>query len=292
VKKTQQRFWITMIVAVVVGACVIIGLKLAMGVVITNNNLIKEELTLSREIVNQLSEMKDMIGLIQTNKLEQKIPSVNKLGAVPPKVPPQPGSSKFGAAAPEEIPARIPVRLGSQKFEGVTSGGNQVKGAANAPVLIVEFSDFECPFSKRFYQETFPQIEKEYISTGKVKFAFRDFPLPFHDQAMPAAIASRCAGEQGKYWEMFAKLLSSAEKLDSQVITISAHEAGLNKEEFTSCFNDPASKEQVMKDLKEGAKFNIGGTPVFFINGRKVEGALPFEAFKQVIEEELNSSKK
>jgi protein-disulfide isomerase len=186
---------------------------------------------------------------------------------------------------------KTPPQLGSQKVEGVTPGVNQVKGAANAPVLIVEFSDFECPFSKRFYRETFPQIEKEYISTGKVKFAYRDYPLPFHAQAMPAALASRCAGRSGKYWEIFDKF-GKSDKLDQNTISMSAKEIGLEKDEFTRCFNDPAVKNEVKKDMADAAKFGVQGTPTFFVNGRMVVGSLPFEAFKQLIDEELNKTKK
>ncbi len=262
-KKTEQRFWIIAIVSVVAGVCIIIGLRVAMEVVIIDNNLRKEELTLSREIVKQLSEIKSMLGQM-------------KAGVPPPG---------------REEPRMPPPKPGTKKVEGVTSGMNPIKGDSNAPVLMVQFSDFECPFSKRFYQETLPQIDKEYISTGKVKFAYRDFPLPFHLQAQPAAIASRCAGKQGKYWEIFDKF-SKSDKLDQNMISMSAKEIGLNKDEFNRCLKDPAVKEQVVKDMNEGSNLGVRGTPAFFINGRFIEGAIPFEAFKEVIDEELNKTKK
>ncbi len=292
-KKADRRFWLTLAVTAFVGLCVIIGLKIAMQVVIANNNLRKEELALSRDILKQLSEIKKMISRIQ----------VSRPGQMPDQKSQAGGAKQAGdkSLKPCDKPCDaknscggkpgIPPNLGSQKFEGVTQGANQVRGAANAPVLMVEFSDFECPFSRKFYQETFPQIEKEYISTGKVKFAYRDFFLASHPQARPAAIASRCAGKSGQYWQIFDEF-SKQEKLDQNTISMSAKAIGLDKDEFNRCINDPAIKNEVKKDIDEGAKFGVQGTPAFFINGRLVLGALPFEAFKQVIDEELKKVKK
>lgn len=260
--KTQQRILIITGAAVVVGVFIIICLRVALGVIIIDNNLRKEELMLSREIVKQLSEVKNMLGQI-----------------------------KESGASRGEDEGRMPPKPGTKKVEGVKAGTNPIQGEINAPVLMVEFSDFECPFSKNFYKETFPLIEKEYISTGKVKFAYRDFTLPFHLLAQPAAIASRCAGKKGKFWEFFNKL-SSDPKLSQDAIDMSAKAVGLNKDELDKCLNDPQLKKEVQKDMDEAVKFGVQGTPAFFINGRLVGGAFPFEEFKKVIDEELNKAKK
>jgi protein-disulfide isomerase len=208
--------------------------------------------------------------LARLNGLEKKIKEIDskltQLSAVlQPKEPPKPGS---------------------KKVEGVDAGSNPVKGDMTAPVLLVEFSDFECPFSKRFYQDTFPKIDKEYIATGKVRFAYRDFPLAFHPQAENAAIAARCAGRQDKYWEMFNKLTSSS-KLDADGPEKFAKELGLRPKAFMDCVHSAEIKDAVKKDMAEAAKFGVSGTPAFFINGRMIEGAYPYEAFKQIINEEL-----
>jgi protein-disulfide isomerase len=291
VKKPQQRFWLSTVVPIIFGACIIIGLRLAMEVVITDSNLRKEELTLSREMVKQLAEIKSTLKQIQVNKPEQvNVEQKSPCGAKKSGDQPCGGNQGLAQQKPGDKP-KIPSDLGSQKVEGMTSGTSQIKGANNAPVLMVEFSDFECSFSKRFYQETFPQIEKEYISTGKVKFAYRDFPLPFHSQAMPAALAARCAGKSGKFWEIFDKF-SHSDKLDQDTITMAAKEVGLDKDSFTLCLNDSKVKSEVQKDMDEGSKFGVRGTPAFFINGRMIFGALPFEGFKQVIDQELKKAKK
>ena len=260
--KADRRFWGSLAVMAIIGACVIVGLRIAMDVVTIDSNLKKEELILLRETVSQLSEVKSMIIQMKTN-----------------------------AFKPEAVEKKLPPKPGTKKVEGVTPGTNPIKGEVNAPVLLVEFSDFECPFSKRFYKETFPKIEKEYISTGKVKFAYRDFTLPFHPLAQPAAIAARCAGKKGKFWEFFDKL-SNGGKLDQDIIAMSAKAVGLDKDEFNKCLSDPELKKEVKKDVDEGAKFGVSGTPAFFINGRMVVGALPFEVLKEVIDEELNKTKK
>jgi len=176
--------------------------------------------------------------------------------------------------------------VGSRKVEGVGIGSNPIKGNVNAPVLMVEFSDFQCPYSKKFYQQVFPLIEKEYISSGKVKFAYRDLPLGFHSMARPAAIAARCAGKQGKYWQMFDKIISSG-SLDNEALKKYAQELGLNMKAYEDCLSKDEFKGALDIDIKDAAKFGVSGTPGFFINGRFVNGAYPFETFKKIIEEEL-----
>lgn len=180
---------------------------------------------------------------------------------------------------------------GSKFVEGVTSGDNPLKGKVDAPVLMVEFSDFQCPFSKRFFQVVLPQIEKEYIATGKVKFAYRDLALDFHPFARPAAIAARCAGEQGKYWEMFGKL-AGGQSLDETTIKTYVQELDLNEKAYQKCQEAPELSKALENDLQDAEKFGAHGTPSFFINGRLVEGAVPFDVFKKIIDEELEKSDK
>jgi len=182
-----------------------------------------------------------------------------------------------------------PSVAGSKKVEGVTEGTNPVKGVAKAPVLIVEFSDLQCPFTKRFYQQVFPQIEKEYIATGKVKFAYRDYILDRHQQAKPAAKLARCAGKQGKYWPMFDKLLTG-NALNEEIFKKYTQELNLNLKLAEKCQVLPEINEAVDKDIQDAVKFGVDGTPAFFINGRFVNGAQSYAVFKQIIDEELAKS--
>jgi protein-disulfide isomerase len=183
------------------------------------------------------------------------------------------------------------MKPGSRIVKGVTPGSNPLKGSPNAPVLMVEFSDFQCPFSKQFYQEKFPKLDKEYIASGQLKFAYRDFPLAFHPLAQLAAAGSRCANKQNKYWQMFDKL-SLSSSLEPEIIQRYAKEINLDIKAFNSCLNSQKIKEEVVEDLKEGARFGVKGTPAFFINGRLIPGNLDYEVFKEIIEEEIKKSKK
>jgi protein-disulfide isomerase len=182
------------------------------------------------------------------------------------------------AAAPE--PAEPPV----QKIE---VGSAPVKGPANAPVTIVEFSDFECPFCSRVLP-TLKQIEEEY--KGKVRIAFKHQPLPFHPNAKPAAAASMAAHEQGKFWEMHDKLFANARALDRASLEKYAQELGLDMGKFKAALDSNKFAAQIEADSSEGMRVGANGTPTFFINGRTVVGAVPFDNFKRVIDEELKKA--
>ena len=163
-----------------------------------------------------------------------------------------------------------------------------VKGDEDAPVTIVEWSDFECPFCERFYQQTLPSIEEEYIKTGKVKLVYRDFPLSFHANSQKAAEAAECAGEQGKYWEMHNLLFGQGVQGGVAGFKQYAKTLNLNSAKFDTCLDSGAMAEEVQKDMADGAAVGIQGTPGFLINGKLISGAQPFSVFKQVIDAELN----
>jgi len=162
-----------------------------------------------------------------------------------------------------------------------------VKGNSNAPVTIVEWSDYECPFCARFYSQTLKQLEKEYIDTGKVRFVYRDFPLSFHKNAQKAAEAAECAGEQGKYFEMHDMLFEKGVSGGITSFKQFAEEIGLDTAEFDECLDSEAMASEVQKDFIDGQKVGIKGTPGFVINKQVVSGAQPFSVFQQIIEAEL-----
>lgn len=163
-----------------------------------------------------------------------------------------------------------------------------VKGDSNAPVTMIEFSDYECPFCGRYFQQTYPQIVKEYVDTGKVKIVFRDFPLSFHENAQKAAEAAECAGEQGKYWEMHDKLFKNQNALEINSLRQYAKELGLNTKTFDDCLDSGKMASEIQKDFEDGQDAGVSGTPAFFINGISITGAQPFEEFKKIIEQEIN----
>lgn len=168
----------------------------------------------------------------------------------------------------------------------VSADDDAVKGSPNAPVTIIEFSDFECPFCTRFYQQTLPSIEKNYINTGKVKFVYRDFPLGFHANAQKAAEAAECAAEQGKFWEMHNKIFDGGE-LGVATLKQYATELGLDTSAFSECLDSGQMTSEVQKDFNDGKNYGVSGTPTFFINGIEIVGAQPYSVFEQAIEQEV-----
>jgi protein-disulfide isomerase len=161
------------------------------------------------------------------------------------------------------------------------------KGPAAAPVTIVEFSDFECPYCVRA-ESTVKQVLEAY--PGKVRLVYRDYPLPMHAKAPKAAEAAHCAGDQGKYWEMHGKLFAANGRIDVPDLKAAAREvAGLDAAKFDQCLDSGAKAKEVEKNKEAGDEAGVSGTPAFFINGRLLSGAQPFEAFKAIIDEELKA---
>jgi protein-disulfide isomerase len=189
--------------------------------------------------------------------------------AAPPPPPPQPGTPDANTRFRADIK------------------GAPLKGAKDAPVTIVQFSDFQCPFCSRV-EPTIAKVMDEY--KGKVRVVWRDLPLPFHPNAMPAAIAARAAGEQGKFWEMHDKIFADQAHMDRATYEKYAGELGLNMGKFKAALDANKGKEAIEADSAAGGKIGARGTPAFFINGKFLSGAQPFESFKAKIDEELKTA--
>lgn len=199
-------------------------------------------------------------------------------------------------------PAQAAAPQPQQPTKGAASvDDDPVMGDKNAPVTIVEFSDYECPFCKRHFDQTLPQLVKEYIDTGKVKLVYRDFPLSFHDpMATKEAVAANCAREQGgdsKYFqfhdEIFKRTTSNGNGLNDDKIQTIASDLDLNMSSFNSCLEDTTQTEEVKKDIADGSAAGASGTPTFVIgkstsngeiDGDLVVGAQPYAAFQAVID--------
>jgi len=167
----------------------------------------------------------------------------------------------------------------------VSIQGAPVKGGDKAPVTIVEFSDFHCPFCKRVVP-TLAQLESKY--GDKVKLVFRDFPIEsLHPGASKAHEAARCAEEQGKFWAYHDKLFAGPASSSPELFNRFAKEVGLEAAAFETCLSSGKHQAAIKKDIEEGQRLGVAGTPAFFINGRLFTGAQPLEAFARVIDEEL-----
>ncbi|MBS3082202.1 DsbA family protein [Candidatus Pacearchaeota archaeon] len=183
----------------------------------------------------------------------------------------------------------------------VSVDDDPVLGEKNAPVTIIEFSDYQCPFCRKFWQDTLPSIEKDYISKGKVKLVYRDFPLGFHEGAVPYAEAANCARDKGgdeAYFKMHDKIFEEQNILDGGSVQSTVQYVGTDTlkkwaedlgYDISLCMDSKKYVDEIEKDLSDGAASGVEGTPGFFINGKPLSGAQPYSVFKQMIDSELNN---
>jgi protein-disulfide isomerase len=160
-----------------------------------------------------------------------------------------------------------------------------IHGPQDAPITIVEFSDYECPYCQSWYQQVWLRLREEYAD--QVRLVYRDFPLPGHPNAIPAAEAANCAGEQGKYYEYHDLLFGGSLGLNPEAYLSYAKQAGLNQSDFETCIEERRYQAEVDADAQWAAELGVSSTPTFFINGIPLIGAQPYEVFKQVIDLEL-----
>lgn len=202
------------------------------------------------------------------------------------------GNGGSAVVPPGQTPQNTPAAAVTPGPVTIDVDDNPAKGPADAKVLIVEFSDFQCPYCARFTQQTLPSILSEY--SDRVRFVFMNFPLTsIHPDALKAAEASECAYDQGAFWEYHDLLFQNQSALDVESLKSYAASLGLNTNEFNDCLDSGEKTDDVEKDMTaaqkavQEANLDRFGTPAFFINGKHFGGAQPFEAFKQVIDAAL-----
>ncbi|HEY6347779.1 MAG TPA: thioredoxin domain-containing protein [Candidatus Angelobacter sp.] len=172
----------------------------------------------------------------------------------------------------------------------VDTKDSRAKGPANAPVTIVEFAEFQCPFCGNSVA-TLKHLEGKY--GNRIRLVFRDFPLVgFHQDASKSAEAASCANDQGKFWEMYDKLFENQSRLKMSFLKQYASDIGLNSQQFSECLESGKYTNQWQRDIDEGSHYGVTGTPTFFVNGRMLVGSVPFDKFAQVIDEELQRTER
>jgi protein-disulfide isomerase len=168
----------------------------------------------------------------------------------------------------------------------VASGGFEV-GSANAPLTLIEYTDYQCPFCRQFHTATYEEIKKYYIDTGKLRFVSRDFPLDMHDNALRAALAARCAADQGRFWELRHVMIVNANQLQMSNLLTYAADLKLDVDKFSACVTSEKYKTDVDKDVAEGRAAGVSGTPTFvlgrmsdgLIDGVRIVGTLDYAKF-------------
>lgn len=191
---------------------------------------------------------------------------------------------------PPTIAAITPKTL--DQVDGVSIDDDYVLGRTDAPLTIIEFTDYQCPFCKKYFDNVFSKIKSEYINTGKIRYVIRDFPLDEHPQALLAANAAQCAGEQGKYFEMHDQLFTEQNKWSYQSNALSTFKTygtklGLEANKFNACLDSGKYESEIAKDIADAEKYTVLSTPTIFINNSKIVGAQSYDLFKTTIDSEL-----
>jgi protein-disulfide isomerase len=213
--------------------------------------------------------------LVKVNHLQQQL-----LGSAAP-VAQQPGNQ----------PAAQATTAPGQKVS-VSVGSFPVQGNANAKVTIVEFADFRCPFCEQYFTNTLPQLLKDYVDTGKVKYYFRNYAF-LGPASIVAANAAECANDQGKFWDFHNYLYKNqpsetdTSMYNTDTLTQTAVTLGMDGNAFRSCLDGKKFDSKVSQDLADGQKAGVNGTPSFFVNGMPLVGAVPYSNFKTLIDQEL-----
>ncbi len=232
--------------------------------------LIEED---SERVVCALVQNKGMVG-----QQEEVIPPLPEEDTIPP--------------FPEEETADVQAERNTNI--DLLMDDDPKLGSDDAPIVMVEFSDFQCPFCKRYYEDSYKQLKSEYVDTGKVQLVFRDFPLTIHENAKSAAIAAECAQEQGKWETMHDMLFEKQENWaggNGRELFISyAKNMGLDVSRFETCYGREDIVEEIRADFDAGLTAGVAGTPTFFIGKRgerahMITGAQPYSQFKEAIEE-------
>ena len=181
--------------------------------------------------------------------------------------------------------------------------GRPSKGSPQATVVMVEFTDFQCPYCRSYVASIFPEIDKDYIKTGKIRYVVKNLPLQqIHPQAYQSAMAAMCAADQGRFWEMHDRLFANQRQLDPDQLQKYASESGADKGKYKSCVASKAPETMIREDVEEASQARIGGTPAFIlatagadgasiVPGRIIIGAQPYSTFKNALDSLLSASK-
>ena len=197
---------------------------------------------------------------------------------------------------------QLPTKQAAAAPVKISADDDPIIGNPDAPITIIEFSDFQCPFCARFHVQTLPQILDEYVEQGKVKLVFRDFPIQsIHPNALPASAAAECANEQGKFKEMHDTLFEKQNEWNKlatadaiSLFSTYASDIQMDQSTFDSCLTSGKYIDEIKNDLDDGREYGVSGTPGFFIGNDDVgyvelKGAQPFESFKKVIDIQLGT---
>ena len=220
----------------------------------------------------------------QAQQILDELKAIRKTLETRPVPPAQP-------AAPAPVDDKVSMAF--------TSGGFSV-GKENAPLVLIEYTDYQCPFCQRYHNDSFAQIKTNFIDTGKIRYISRDFPLPFHENARRSATAARCAAEQGKFWELRHTMIVNANQLQADKLGGYAQAASMDVPKFQACVDSDKYRAAIDKDIAEGSAAGVSGTPSFVLGrvengqlqGVRMVGAMPYAQFEAKIQDMLKQTAK
>ena len=200
-------------------------------------------------------------------------------------------TQRNGAASSQQAPPAA-----ASNIQNVSLRPSNTQGKADAPVTIIEYSDFQCPYCLRYHSETFPRILQEYVATGKVKISYKEYPA-LGDISFLAAQAAECAADQNAFWDYHTALFDERSRIGripqnkADLIKLASTALKIDMSTFSKCLNEDHTTGRVQIDSEEGQRFGVRGTPSFLINGKLVVGAQPYSVFKAAIEDALKNTK-
>jgi len=220
----------------------------------------------------------------QAQQILDELKAIRKTLETRPVAPAQP-------AAPAPVSDKVSMAF--------TPGGFSV-GQENAPLVLIEYTDYQCPFCQRYHNDSFAQIKTNFIDTGKIRYISRDFPLPFHENARRSATAARCAAEQGKFWELRHTMIVNANQLQADKLGGYAQAASMDVPKFQACVDSDKYRAAIDKDIAEGSAAGVSGTPSFVLGrvengqlqGVRMVGAMPYAQFEAKIQDMLKQTAK
>ncbi len=192
----------------------------------------------------------------------------------------------------QKAPVDEPARPAAPRVK-LSAKGAQMLGDKDAPITVIEFTDYQCPYCRQFHATTFGELKKKYIDTGKVRFFRRDMPLDFHADAMRAAMAGRCAADQKRFWDLRDVMAANPDKLDMKSLVKAAESLKLDVKAFRECVESEKYKNAVQTDIMDASRIGADGTPTFVVgkstptgvDGELLVGALPFEDFEKTLKQ-------
>jgi len=235
-----------------------------------------------------------IIGLVYIVNFDSKINSIEqKIGNVDSFF----SENVQGYGSKNQAPSQT-AGTQNQKIVDISADDDPFLGNPNAKVTVIEFSDLQCPFCRKFWTESYSQLKTDFIDTGKIKYVFRDFPLNFHPSAIPSGIAANCVREQlgnEAYFKFHDIAFSEQNKGgqgtiqfgETEILDWVSQVGGVDMAKFNICVKDPAQEAEIQNDFKDGSAAGVSGTPSFFINGKLIVGAQPYSKLKAEIEAAL-----